>query len=475
MMFLWCVFIVGFLCQQAQTASVYIPLSSSISDTCLVNTKNSDTCLVDISNRNNTTRVVIDGFIFYNEIDMLLFRLKEMNDLIDFFVLVESNITFSGSSKPLHYQENKHLFSEYNNKIIHVVVDDTHLFITPETSSPIWSREYHQRNGIANGIEVFNGLRYDDVILVSDVDEIVSRANVFELKYNDVYVSTGMFRFNMGFYYYNLNCKLRELWVYPLTVHYWMYESIIDSGLSVQDMRVNHSLVLGFADSGWHFSYFGSVDYIINKINTFSHQEFNKESIKDPKHLNELINSNQDILLRSDKVGSDGKFCDAFEIDETNLPLNYRMLQAFTMESSVEPTDGTIEEIPKTTTQLAVEREVNRILVLYNYTYSFDYRPMVYHESETESESDRTSILIADEVILKEIAMEAKYFLDAPDATADNIAPSIISLRKCRVVHIRIALETIQLILDNDTTARSSIQIQLQLRILSHRAGIGGR
>ena len=81
---------------------------------------------------------------------------------------------------------------------------------------------------------------------------------------------------------------------------------------------------------------------------------------------------------------------------------------------------------------------------------------MVYHESETESESDRTSILIADEVILKEIAMEAKYFLDAPDATADNIAPSIISLRKCRVVHIRIALETIQLILDNDVCVQSN-------------------
>ena len=37
---------------------------------------------------------IVDCFIFYNELDMLEFRLKELNDIVDYFVLVESTYTF---------------------------------------------------------------------------------------------------------------------------------------------------------------------------------------------------------------------------------------------------------------------------------------------------------------------------------------------------------------------------------------------
>lgn len=457
MMFL--AIIAAFLCLQAQTARVFIPSysASSLSDACL---DESNSCAVDISSRGSNSRALIDAFLFYNEIDMLLFRLKEHHDIVDFFVLVESNVTFSGRSKPLYYQDNKILFEEYNSKIIHVVVDDTHQYISPYTPNAIWAREYHQRNSIAKGISTFRGLRYDDVILISDVDEIVNRVNLLDLKLNDVYVSSGMYRFNMAFYYYNLNCKLREMWVYPLSVHFWVYKSILDEGLSVQDMRVNHSLAVGFTDSGWHFSYFGNVDYIINKINTFSHQEFNKDYIKDPKSLNKLINSNRDILMRGDNIASDGKFCDSFKIDESKLPLNYRMLQAFTMGSSVEPIDTTLsQETAKTPNQLAVEAEVRRILRLYNYSYGFDYSPMVFQsnpDEEDRSVQDRTSILIMDSIVAEEITREAERFLDVLDTDVKTIAPSMTSLRKCKLVHIRISLESIQSILENDFCVQSN-------------------
>ena len=68
---------------------------------------------------------VFDVFIFFNELDLLDIRLNTLNDKVDFFVLVESTISFSGKPKRLYYQENKHLFEKFNHKIIHHIIDDT--------------------------------------------------------------------------------------------------------------------------------------------------------------------------------------------------------------------------------------------------------------------------------------------------------------------------------------------------------------
>ena len=67
---------------------------------------------------------IIDCFTFYNELDLLTYRLNILNDVVDYFVLVEATHTHIGKEKPLFYQENKHLFEKFNDKIIHVVVDD---------------------------------------------------------------------------------------------------------------------------------------------------------------------------------------------------------------------------------------------------------------------------------------------------------------------------------------------------------------
>ena len=42
---------------------------------------------------------IIDCFIFYNELDMLELRLTELNDIVDYFVLVECTKTHSNSDK----------------------------------------------------------------------------------------------------------------------------------------------------------------------------------------------------------------------------------------------------------------------------------------------------------------------------------------------------------------------------------------
>ena len=69
--------------------------------------------------------MIYDCFQFFNELDLLKLRLNVLDSVVDYFVLTEATVTFSGDSKPLYYYENKKLFEKYNHKIIHNIVDDT--------------------------------------------------------------------------------------------------------------------------------------------------------------------------------------------------------------------------------------------------------------------------------------------------------------------------------------------------------------
>lgn len=51
--------------------------------------------------------MVYDCFIFFNELDLLEIRLNELDDVVDYFVLVEANRTFQNNHKPYYFDENK--------------------------------------------------------------------------------------------------------------------------------------------------------------------------------------------------------------------------------------------------------------------------------------------------------------------------------------------------------------------------------
>ena len=42
---------------------------------------------------------IIDCFIFYNELDLLNYRLNLLDEYVDYFVLVEATHTFVGNEK----------------------------------------------------------------------------------------------------------------------------------------------------------------------------------------------------------------------------------------------------------------------------------------------------------------------------------------------------------------------------------------
>jgi beta-1,4-mannosyl-glycoprotein beta-1,4-N-acetylglucosaminyltransferase len=107
---------------------------------------------------------LFDCFTFFNELDLLELRLRELDPLVHRFVLVEAPQTFTGLPKPLHFKQNRDRFARFLPKIIHVELEEF-----PPGLSSAWDREYISRRAIIRGL---NDAGPDDMVLISDVDEI---------------------------------------------------------------------------------------------------------------------------------------------------------------------------------------------------------------------------------------------------------------------------------------------------------------
>ena len=128
--------------------------------------------------------MVFDCFQFFNELNLLELRLNTLDPVVDFFVITESTVTFSGELKPLYYLENKNLFSKFHHKIIHIVVDDT----PNDGSVSAFDRDAYQKTARSRGLK---NCSKNDVIIYSDLDEIPNpekiRKTIFVSKTNIVF------------------------------------------------------------------------------------------------------------------------------------------------------------------------------------------------------------------------------------------------------------------------------------------------
>ncbi|MBJ7450302.1 MAG: hypothetical protein JHC93_08100 [Parachlamydiales bacterium] len=203
---------------------------------------------------------VFDCFIFFNELDILQIRLEEMYDQVDYFVLVESSETFRGNFKPAYYHNNQHLFSKWADKIIYVYVPETY------DSIDAWDREFYQRNQILRGL---NKASDDDIILISDVDEIVRSSDMPRLidsVKNDPKHITGCIQ-TLYSYYINRRQLGKEM--------YWHGTKAVSFNLlktsNPQKIRVSHPTYI-IENSGWHFSSIGHENFL-QKVKAYSHVE----------------------------------------------------------------------------------------------------------------------------------------------------------------------------------------------------------
>jgi len=226
---------------------------------------------------------------------MLEFRLTELYDYVDYFVIVEADRTHSGTIKKSYFQENLSLFEKFKDKI---KIGNA---ILPEKFNTNLDMEILQRNYIRNVLDELIPSD-DDLIIISDIDEIPNAKN---LKVGTL---------NQDLYYYNLETKVDVLWTAAAIVEY----KDLKGYESIQKFRVGNNLPP--IKSGWHFSFFGDEDFIANKIRNYSHQEFNNEKYTNPDFIKQCISEQSDLFSRDIKINS-------VPVEENDyLPINYKML-----------------------------------------------------------------------------------------------------------------------------------------------------
>lgn len=257
---------------------------------------------------------VIDAFVFYNELDMLQYRLETLDLHVDHFVLVEATHTHTGMPKPLYFKENRSRFSKFLHKIAHVIVDDfphkTHV-----SDGRQWENESFQRErGVPRGLEMIPDINQNDYVVHSDLDEIVNPdvlQNIREGK-----ITGDCHTLEMDFYYYNLTNYLGK-WHAPCVtkVHFamktagrWSYQNII-------------------GNAGWHLSYFGDSDFIRNKLENFGHQEYNNDQFKNEDNINNAIKNGRDLFNRDNVTITKIRVC-----DNPCLPPRMDLLTRFWMD-----------------------------------------------------------------------------------------------------------------------------------------------
>ncbi len=256
-------------------------------------------------------KIMIDCFIFYNELDLLSYRLNILNDVIDYFIIVESTHTFIGKEKKLFFDENKDLYNEFKNKIIHVIVEDMP-YKYPDiniSNEEQWKNEIFQRNCISRGLNLITDLRDDDIIIISDLDEIPDPRTLIKIQSNDIELKE-ISSLEMDFYYYNLKTFLTK-WHSSKILPYKLYNNMTCNEI----YRLNKCQII--KNGGWHLSYFGDNKFIQNKIINFSHQEFNISEIINLDNIQKNIETNSDLFNRDIDIQK-------IEIsDNKYLPLKY--------------------------------------------------------------------------------------------------------------------------------------------------------
>lgn len=239
-----------------------------------------------------TKPLVYDCFLFYNELDLLELRLNELNGVVDKFVLVEGDTTFTGKPKPYYYAQNKERFKEFSDKIIHVMVKNPTQFDSP------WDVEIIQRNSISDGL---GGCKDNDIIMISDVDEI---PNVDAIKNFNPLGGISLLEQKMSFYY--MNCVSNALW---WNAKIGAFRDIKKETPYMTRLNNNRPVI---QNGGWHFTALGGVDAILNKLAAFSHTEYNTEHFRDEAALTIKIRNGVDIYERGGIIGSYWNITDEF-------------------------------------------------------------------------------------------------------------------------------------------------------------------
>ena len=290
---------------------------------------------------------IFDCFMYFDEEVTLEVRLNTLDRHVDHFVIVEANFTHKGDSRKLLFNHEK--FKKFKDKIIYIVFDEQPKnieIVYKDDHEHTKSRKYimnalfrenGQRNYISKGLIK---AKKDDMIMISDVDEIPQLDNINFSKIREKII---LFKQDMFYYKFNLNipnfkwtgtkaCKYKNLvspqWLRNIKdrkYKFYRFDTFFSKTKYINIKIIN--------DGGWHFSNIKTAKEIEHKLKSYlHHREFDLESLsvdqitetmKEKKAIYDLT-----VDKTVNKVGT-GRKLESF--DKEKLPLyiqkNYKLYE----------------------------------------------------------------------------------------------------------------------------------------------------
>ncbi len=264
---------------------------------------------------------IFDCFMYFDEEIVLDIRLNTLDEFVDYFVIVESKFTHKGDRRDLKFNMSK--FEKFKDKIIYLIYDNQPKeieIIKSEDSANEKSRKYifnaaYRENGQRNHIE--KGLvdaKEEDIILVSDVDEIPNLSGINFSKINEKIV---LFKQDMFYYKFNLclpnliwtgtkGCKKKHLlnpqWLRNVKDRKYSFYRI-DTIFS----KNKYKSIRYINNGGWHFTNIKTAEEIQYKLKSYLHHREFDENPLSVNQIGEIIKNKKAIYnLNVDK--SENKF-----------------------------------------------------------------------------------------------------------------------------------------------------------------------
>lgn len=228
-----------------------------------------------------TPRKVFDAVLFSNELDILAIRWNELRPYVSEFALLESNSTFTGNVKPLFFARNRGDFHFIESRLTYGMAGGR--FVKGENP---FIEESFQRVALDQLIRLA-GIADDDLLIMSDVDEIPSGHTINLLRWCDDIPEV-------------LHLRLRN--------YLYSYEFLVDNQswrASVHRYRVGKTRYGHFrqsdnilSDSGWHCSFcFRRISDFIFKIKAYSHVDRVRFSyFLEPSRIQNIICQGKDLF-----------------------------------------------------------------------------------------------------------------------------------------------------------------------------------
>jgi len=227
---------------------------------------------------------IFDCTMFFDENMMYGLRLNLLNDYVDKFVVVESLYTHRGNKKKQNF--NIEDYKKFKDKIIYILIDEepNDLYeINDEKDNEglkrlnTLKRIKLQYNSLEKGIKDAD---LDDLIILSDCDEIPNLKNIKENINNDIVVfKQRLYYFKFNYLYKNYDwfgskaCKKKLLktfeWLrYVKSKRYGFWR--IDTMFS--DTKYKNIKII--EDGGWHFTKIKKPEDIFYTLSNFG--EYNE-------------------------------------------------------------------------------------------------------------------------------------------------------------------------------------------------------